>query len=147
MSSPLLIANSFLSKFEKQNQNRRNVTSIRSSSIKCVAHTGGDSRRSVMLSIVATPALFFAQQALAGDVVTDLVKTAAKIENIVTKPDICDKKACKIYPASDGEMICRLYRPKGTEYMFNGEVLTQPRSGKFVQVDCETVIEKIATTN
>ena len=76
------------------------------------------------------------------DPVTDMVKEARKAENIQVKAGICDRKACKIYPSSSGGLICRVYRPKGTEYKWQGETLVAS-SSKFKQVDCDLIMDEV----
>jgi hypothetical protein len=42
------------------------------------------------------------------DPVSALVAQTQKIQDVKTKPGICDRKACKIYPGDDG-FICRTF--------------------------------------
>jgi len=49
-----------------------------------------------------------AEQAFGKDPVTALVAQTSKIQDVKTKPGICDRKACKIYPGDDG-FICRTF--------------------------------------
>merc|ERR1719198_868485 len=90
---------------------------------------------------VVAPMIMNAQSAFAGDFITDTVKEMQKAESVQVKAGICDRKACKIYPASDGGLICRVYRPKGTEYKWQGETKINTAGSKFFQVDCDQIIE------
>jgi hypothetical protein len=96
--------------------------------------------RNALLALTALPALFIAQRARAGDPVTDLAKRAKTIEKIKVKDVICDRKACKIYPSGD-DYKCRLYRPKGGDYVYKGETL-YAKAGAFQDVDCDTIIDR-----
>ncbi|KAK3266531.1 hypothetical protein CYMTET_24852 [Cymbomonas tetramitiformis] len=99
-----------------------------------------DSRRNALLALTALPALLLSDRASA-DPVKELAKSVNDIKELKVKPDVCARKACKIYPGSDGDYICRLYVPKSKEYKtVDGEVVVAT-SGQFKRVDCDMMLE------
>eukprot|EP00241_Pyramimonas_parkeae_P010125 CAMPEP_0114247466 /NCGR_PEP_ID=MMETSP0058-20121206/13038_1 /TAXON_ID=36894 /ORGANISM="Pyramimonas parkeae, CCMP726" /LENGTH=141 /DNA_ID=CAMNT_0001360775 /DNA_START=178 /DNA_END=603 /DNA_ORIENTATION=+ len=108
-----------------------------------VACAMSDSRplRTALAATLVVPAVLLTAQVAIADPVKDLVNTQNKILTTVTKPGICDRKACKIYPQPDGSFLCRLYRPQGTEYTFEGQTEIS-KAGKFQRVDCDSILQE-----